>query len=176
MSDTEFPPHVASEFYLWLWYRSETGGGTLAFEDSGSVDFWVEDRLSFRSAGEEKVSAVLTGERPSASPEARAALRGGKVLRELKLALRREEREYLVSLRGPAVEIAGAKIPSLVKSGEAAEILYERMFLYEELTFMIGGLFRAFAEARCGDDWERVLLPRMRALAAGQLDAPEEAE
>lgn len=156
------PPHIAGEFYLWLWFRSDTGPGTLEVPDAASVTFWVDDRLSFRSPGEDKVSAVMTGENPGTTPEARAALLGGKVLRDVRLALRREEREYAVTLRGPGIEIAGAKLPGLVKGGDEPEVLYERMFLYEEIHWMIGALFRQFAQERTGPEWKAEIVPALR--------------
>jgi hypothetical protein len=160
------PPHVASEFFLWLWYRSETGQGRVDLGESGSVEFWVDDRISFRAVGEEKVSAVMTGENPSLTPEAHAALAGGKVIRDVRLALRREDREYAVTLKAPRIEIAGAKLPALVKSGDEAEILYERMFLYEELHFILAGLCRSFADDRCAPDWRARGLQDLRRWAA----------
>ena len=166
----QVPGHIASDFYLWLWYRSESGGGHLELaegEGEGAIDFWVQERLAFRVQGEQKVSAVITGEHPSGSPEARAALAGGKVIRDLRLALKREDREYQVTLKGPSVEISAAKLPGLVKAGEVSEILYERMFLYEELTWMIAALFRRFSALRCSEMWERGVLPAMRIWAAG---------
>jgi hypothetical protein len=177
MSDEEnegTPPHVAAEFFLWLWYQSETGQGRVDLgETGGSVEFWVDDRIAFRAVGEDKVSAIMTGENPSLTPEARAALAGGKVLRDVRLALRREDREYTVTLKAPRIEIAAAKLPALVKSGDEAEILYERMFLYEELHFMLGGLFRAFSDARCADDWQGRVLPDLRRwVASGSGRAP----
>jgi hypothetical protein len=162
------PPHVASEFFLWLWYRSETGQGRVDLGESGAVDFWVDDRIAFRAVGEEKVSAVMTGENPSTTPEAHAALAGGKVIRDVRLAIRREDREYAVTLKGPRVEIAGVKLPALVKSGDDGEVLYERMFLYEELHFVLAGLFRAFAETRCAADWKDTTLADLRRWAATQ--------
>ena len=79
MSDTDesegTPPHVAGEFFLWLWYQSETGQGRVDLgETGGSVDYWVDDRIAFRAVGEDKVSAVMTGDNPSLTPEAHAAL------------------------------------------------------------------------------------------------------
>ncbi len=162
------PPHVASEFFLWLWYRSETGQGRVDLGENGVVEFWVDDRIAFRAVGEEKVSAIMTGENPSLTPEAHAALAGGKVIRDVRLALRREDREYAVTLKAPRIEIAGAKLPALVKSGDEGEVLYERMFLYEELHFVLSGLFRAFAEARCASDWRDAALPDLRRWVAVQ--------
>jgi hypothetical protein len=157
------PPHVASEFYLWLWYTSDTSGGTLPLGDEGEVQFWVDDRLAFRAAGEDKVSAVLTGENPGSSLEARAAVRGGKVLRDVRLAVRREGREYTVTLRGPGVEITAARVPGLLKGGDEAELLYERMFLYEELHWLVAQLFRRFAEERVSEGWRTRTVPALRA-------------
>ena len=159
------PPHVAAEFFLWLWYRSEVARGHVDLDDGG-VDFWVDDRISFRAIGEDRVSAVLTGENPSTTPEARAALSGGKVLRDIKLALRRGDREYTVTLRGQRIEVSAAKLPGLVKAGEEAEILYERMFLYEELHYVLGGLFRAFAQERTSPEWRDQGLADLRRWAA----------
>ena len=156
------PPHVASEFYLWLWYTSDTTGGTLSLGEAGEVQFWVDDRLAFRSAGEDKVSAVLTGESPGSTLEARAAVRGGKVLRDVRLAVRREGREYAVTLRGPAIEVTAAKLPGLLKGGDAAEILYERLFLYEDLHWIVAQLFRRFAEERTGEGWRAGTVPAIR--------------
>lgn len=169
------PPHVAAEFYLWLWYRSEVGRGHLDFGgEAGEVDFWVDDRIAFRAVGEDRVSAVLTGDNPSTTPEARAALAGGKVLREIKLAVRRADREYTVSLKGARVEVGGAKLPGLVKGGDEAELVYERFFLYEELHFVIAQLFRAFAAERTGEEWRERVLPDLRRwAAAGGLGAVE---
>lgn len=165
--EAETPPHIASDFYLWLWFASEVGGGQIELPEQAPFSWWVDDRLSFRPVGEDKVHAVLTGDNPSTTPEARAALAGGKVLRDVRLAMRRDDREYSVTLRGPNISISGAKLPGLVKTGDPAEILYERMFLYEELHWMVGTMFRKFAEERASERWSP-LADRMREWAAGR--------
>jgi hypothetical protein len=162
------PPHVAAEFYLWLWWQSDTGGGSLSVEEGEDIDFWVDDRIAFRPAGEEKVTAVMTGDNPGSAPEARAAVAGGKVLRDVKLAIRRGEREYQVTLRGTGIEITAAKLPGLLKGGDVEELLYERAFLYEELHWIIGQLFRAFSDARTAPTWRSEAIPELRAWAAAR--------
>ena len=99
-------PHLTAEFFVWLWFASEREGGTMDVgEGVGLIDFWVDERLSFRSPDEDKPRAVLTGENTSTSAEARAALASGKVVRDLQLHLRREEREYSVTLRGAHLDV-----------------------------------------------------------------------
>lgn len=167
--NASMPPHVAGEFYLWLWFRSDMGPGTLEVPDAAPLQYWVDDRIAFRAVGEDKVSAVLTGDNPGTTLEARAAVRGGKILRDIRLALKREEREYFVTLRGPTVELAAAKLPGLMKAEDDAEALYERMFLYQDLQWMIGALFRRFAEERTAPSWRESTLPEMRAWLAGPI-------
>jgi len=50
-------------------------------------------------------------------------------------------------------------------------VLYERMFLYEDLFFVIRALYRRFAQERTSPDWAGVHLPAMRAWAAAGLEA-----
>lgn len=174
--NASIPPHIAGEFYLWLWFKSDMGPGTLEVPDAAPLQFWVDDRIAFRAIGEDKVCAVLTGDNPGTTLESRAAVRGGKVLRDIRLALKREEREYFVTLRGPRVELAAAKLPGLMKAEDDAEALYERMFLYQDLQWMIAALFRRFAEERTSPDWRDRTLPDMRAWLAGPIGTREPRE
>jgi hypothetical protein len=161
------PAHVASEFYLWLWWEADVGTGEADLGEGGRVTWWVDDRIAFRSPGEERPSAVMTGEQPAAAPESRAALLGGKVLRDVRIALRREEREYVLTLKGSGIRFSAAKLPGVLKTGDVAEILYERMFLYEDLHFAVGGLFRRFTELRTSAAWREEVLPDLVGWASG---------
>ena len=171
-SDDERPllAHLPGEFLLWLWYTSERHGAVSLEAETGGdvegVDIWVDDRIAFRAADSDKPRAVLTGENPASSPEARAALGGGKVLRELRLGFRVEDREYTATLRGPHLDITGAKLPQMIK-GAAEEVLYDRMALYEELYTLVAALLRVFARARTSDDWAERILPDIRDWVAG---------
>lgn len=161
-------PHLSLEFFVWLWYASERDGGTMNLGDEAGVcDVWVEERLSFRPPDEDRARAVLTGENASGSLEARAALASGKVVKDLQLHLRREEREYTVTIRGPHLDIAGAKFPTHATDGEG-ELLFERMYLYEELWFIVGALYRRFAEERTASTWHSRALPSIRRWVSGE--------
>ena len=160
-------PHLTIEFYVWLWYASERDGGSMDLgPEAGICDVWVEERLSFRPPDEDRARAVLTGENASASLEARAALASGKVVKDLQLHLRRDEREYTVTLRGPHLDLAGAKLPKHASDGEG-ELLYERMYLYEELWFLVTALYKRFAAERTASAWHERLLPAIRHWVAG---------
>jgi len=161
-------PHLATEFFAWLWYASERDGGTFDLGDGTVFTYWVDDRLSFRLPDEDRARAVLTGESAAATLEARAAIAGGKVVRDLRLALKRVEREYAVTLRGVHLDLQAAKLPTELKSGDQPEeVLLERMFLVDELWFLVGALYKRFAQERTSAEWDTLHLPAMRRWAAG---------
>ncbi len=158
--------HLPSEFLTWLWWISERDGGNLNLgPELGTILVYVDDRIAFRGVEDDKPRAVMTGENASSTLEARAALAGGRVVKELRLAIKREEREYSVVLKGLYLDISGAKLPGLVK-GAVEEVLYDRMYLLEELSFIEAGLLQRFARERTSPGWRDETLPAMRAWVA----------
>lgn len=166
---TPIVPHQASEFYVWLWWFSEENDGLFPLgADVGDVEVWIDERLAFRSPAETKVTAVMTGDNPSDTLEARAALAGGKVLQELRIGIRREDREYLVTLKGPAIEISRAKLPSLDGANDDGAV-FDRMFCYQELAMLVGALFQKFCEARIDASWGGEVVPAVREWTVGKV-------
>lgn len=159
---TPVVPHLASEFLAWLWWTIELQESKFDLgDDVGRVEVWVDSRLSFRRPEDTKVSVVLTGENPSQGLEAKAALSDHKVVHEIRLGIRRDEREYTVSLRGPGLDFTGAKLPQVTAENMEAEV-YDRMFLYEELDHILSALYRSFAALRTSPDWDGVVVPALK--------------
>ena len=162
------PAHLSAEFYAWLWWTSERQQGEFDLGgEFGAIDIWVDERLAFRHPAEGKVCAVMTGDNPSTTLEARAALAGGKVLQELRLGLRRDAREFYVTLRGAAMDFTQVKLPPLVK-GSDDTVTYERMFLYEELSFVVAQLYQRFATERVSQQWGAEVLPAVERWVSGR--------
>lgn len=173
MSTSEGLPiigHLASEFYLWLWWASEARENLFDLgPDVGQVTLWVDDRLAFRNANDLRATAVLTGEAPASTLEAKAALRGGKVLHELRIGMRRDEREHFLTLSGPSMDVKQLKLPAF---GEGEEgLVYDRMFLYEEVCYVLAALFNEFAAVRVSEDWETTVVPQLATWCRG--DGPD---
>lgn len=156
--------HLPAEFMTWLWYASVRDGGSMNLGgDIGWIDVWVDDRIAFRAAGDDRPRAVMTGENAAEALESRAALAGGRVVKEVRVAIRREDREFGVTLRNETLDMAQMKLPSTMTGDEA---IYERMALYEELAYLVAGLLRVFARERTAEDYRETTLPRMRAWVA----------
>ena len=132
-SGTPLVPHITSEFLLWLWWYSEHREGLFRLpEPVGDVTLWIDDRLAFRRPSDSRLTAVMTGDNPSASLEARAALAGGKVLHELRIGIKRDEREFFVTLKGPSLHFQATKLPPVVETSDE-EPIHSRLYFYDEL-------------------------------------------
>jgi hypothetical protein len=170
MSDEQLPiaPHTASEFYAWLWWSSEQSEGKFDLGgDIGKIELWVDDRIAFRIPASNKPSAVMTGDNPGASLESRAALAGGKVLHDIRVAVRRDDREFAATLKGPGMDLQRVRLPQAIE-GTGEDALYDRMFLYEELQVILGALFKQFAAARAAKMWDKTVLPALKEWVAGR--------
>ena len=147
MSEEELPilPHLAPEFYTWLWFSSETAGGIFALPDADGVpvEVWVDERLSFRN------------------PEARAALASGKVINDIQLQIKTDERAYSLSLKGEGMDISGLKLPPHSGDGYQA-LFYERMYFVQDVYRMLELFYVAFARLRTHSAWEETIVPAMR--------------
>ena len=161
-------PHISGEFYIWFWWASERQSTVFDLPDPiGRVEAWVDARLAFRLPSDSKVSAVMTGENPANTLESRAALAGGKVLNDVRMGIKRDDREFMVNLKGPAIHLVAAKLPQVVKEG-GEEAIFERMHLYEELCLIISGLFQEYARVRSSTAWDKEIVPALRRWVAGQ--------
>lgn len=145
------PPHVASEFLLWIAYREAQGDEvyTLNGEDCTVL---LQEEVELKRPEEEKPSVVLRCVGRAEHPELLASLKAGRVLHRAKLSIRVNDREYQLVLTGPQLQWSGVKLPKIVKSGDLGENLYEELFLYEELHGLVRGVFAQYAARRVDPD------------------------
>lgn len=153
-------PVVASmEFLTWFWWHSEENGMWRLGELE--IDGWVDGRVALASPASLRDKAVLSGDSPSVAPEARAALSGGKATIELMFGVRSEEREFLMTLKGPHLDMFNVRFPTVMEDHDDAAI-YDRMYLYEEAFRLICLLFEEFARLRVSRAWDAEIVPTMK--------------
>ena len=167
-------PHLCSDFFLWMCYLSQRDESIFEFELPGSdgtmpVAFWIDDRIAFRSPASEQTRAVVTGDTVFQSQEVYAALVSGKVIQELRLFLRVYEREYVMTLRAPYLDVSGLKFPEHEQDGETALVL-ERMIFYNEVMMALQALYQYYGQLRLSKDWYG-LLKEIRLWVHGDLDS-----
>lgn len=170
---------LGSEFLMWLWFKSECFDNLFDTEDHGTVELWLDDKLTLEASLAETERNDFKGGAPAHSPEAKTALRQGKRVSKAKLGVIKEGREWSLTLKSESLDVSGAKIPALL-SKEEEEQFYERMYLLEELEDIILALFKEFVTIRLDLAWHEAMVPAMRAWVASdevleQSDYPSDA-
>jgi hypothetical protein len=161
------------EFLLWLWFESILFETNLAPGGQASCALWLETRLTLTF---EKDESLLKTAIPGVAPEAREALRQGKLPREARLRLTSGEREYAWLFKADTLALSGLTIPSELKGKEddVHEVLYERMHLVEALETILEALWSDFLALRLSETWEAAVLPALGAFAREE-DVDEDA-
>lgn len=169
-------PHMVTDFLLWIWWASERHEGRIDLgEEGGLIDFWIDDKIVTKAEDRGGRSA-LQSDQVAHERAAGAALASGQILSEARVGLRREGREYSVHLKGAGLTMVGAKLPTECKGSED-EVLYERMFLYEDLFWALGALYRRFAAERLElATWTNTTAPLMQVWASTMANAGETPE
>ena len=152
------------EFLLWLWFESILFETNLAPTGQASCALWMETRLTLTF---EKDESVLKTAVPGQAPEAREALRQGKLPREARLRLISGEHEYAWLFKADTLGIGGLAIPAELKAkdDEIHEVLYERMRLVEALEATLEALWSDFLALRLSEAWEAAVVPALQAFA-----------
>ena len=102
---------LGPEFLTWLWLRSDVAPG---FEHADGSAFFVhvDDHLEFKGERAAARRTVLRAGVPSASSEARAALRSGKTLAAARILLARDDEEVRFTLKAEDLDVASLKLPA----------------------------------------------------------------
>jgi hypothetical protein len=152
------------EFILWLWFESELFETNLAPTGQGRVALWIENRMTLAF---ERDESVLKSAMPAASPEAKEALRQGKLPKEARWRMNSGERDFAWVLRGDTLQLASVAIPIELKNkdDEVHEVFYERMRLLEELSATLEALYSDFLGLRLSPAWDAEIVPMLKRFA-----------
>jgi hypothetical protein len=150
---------VGREFLVWMWFESEVLEGTLETRAQGSFELWPEAQITLVA---EKEQSRLKGAIPSAQPEAREALRQGKLPTHARLRLIKDGLEYTLQFAADGLTLSSVRIPATLKQ-EGDEQFEERMDLVEKLDALFGSLYSDFLVLRLGAAWDAHVAPAIRA-------------
>lgn len=155
---------VGREFLLWLWFESELFETNLAPTGQPRCALWFETRMTLTFDRDE---SVLKSAMPAASPEAKEALRQGKLPKEARMRMTTGEREFAWALKGDTLGLSSASIPVELKNkdDEIHEVFYERMRLLEELSATLEALYSDFLALRLSAEWDASIVPLLKRFA-----------
>lgn len=157
---------VGREFLLWLWFESEINETNLSPTRADPIALWLEVELTLADDTEEtRVRAGM----PGATPEAKQALRQGKLPKATRLRAVLHDLEYSWKMKADDLAIATLKVPAQLRAqDDKYEALYERMHLVENIEGELEALFRDFLALRLDAAWDRVVVRELKRWARGK--------
>ena len=147
---------LGNEFLLWLWHAAEEKGGTVA-TGAGEVAVLLERSLDLDCAFGQTGRDSLRGDGPTKMPEARDALRSGKLPRKVGLLLNANGMDYSLSLNAETLTVGSLRLPEVEDADNPRVVFEERITMLRDFAGMTDALFDAFLTARCGGGWEGVM-------------------
>ena len=146
------------EFLTWLWYQEESNDGLFQLGgELGEIEVWFEDKLTMGSTAIDEQQDVFKGGRPSTSPEARSALKLGKMAQSARLRIIQGEQEWQLTLKAEPLCMSAIKLPEVLAKEPNAHF-FERMFLLEHIDRLFKALYQSFLEIRLSSEWTQTVL------------------
>ena len=165
---------LGNEFLLWLWHEADHRSGTIKTDAAAEITVYIDRMLDVDCAYGQTGRDFLRGAGPSRSPEARDALRSGKLPRKAGLVIDAFRQQYTLTLNAEALSLSGVKLPD-VENAESPRVLFEeRVALLRDLGKAIDALFETFLRVRASSAWEGcvsgmrkwIIEPQKRVVAA----------
>lgn len=153
---------LGREFLVFVWWKSELFEGELEVEGFGKVNLHLDTSLVLECKKDELEKSTMRGPSPSATKEAKEALRAGKLPSKAHIHVVHEEQEFAFTFNADTMATAGVKIPALLTE-EDDEKFFERMHLVEKLEALLGSLYEEFLRIRLSPEWANAIAPGLRA-------------
>ncbi len=151
---------LGNEFLLWLWHEVDHRDGVVKIDHAGvkgangEVSIFIDRSLDLDCAYGQTGRDSLRGDGPCRMPEARDALRSGKVPRKAGLLLHVNGQDFTLNFNPEGFAVGSAKLPE-VEDAETPRVLFEeRIALLRDLCRTVDGLFDTFLKVRASSSWE----------------------
>jgi len=173
MKGPEPKDFLGNEFLLWLWHEADHRDGVIKTDGKQEVTIFIDRSLDLDCSYGQTGKDSLRGDGPSRMPEARDAIRSGKVPRKAGLLMDAGSQTYSLTLNPEGLAVGTAKLPE-VEDAETPRVLFEeRIALLRDLCRSIDAMFEAFLKIRGSSAWEgqvnamrRWILQPVKAVAA----------
>ena len=159
---------LGNEFLLWLWQQAEGKhqGVTMA---AGEVAVMIDKSLDLDCAYGQSGKDSLRGDGPHRMPEARDALRTGKLPRKAGMILECSGVQFSLNFNAETFAIGSAKLPDIEEAETPRVVFEERIALLRTLSQTMDGMFEEFLKVRASSAWEgRTSDARRWILTSGQ--------
>lgn len=145
---------LGEEFLTWIWFRWENDGGEFALPGGRVVGVAIDDMMTFSAPTEEETEQTLRRGSPTATAEARTALRQGRRLRRAKLLLAEGSRQWSATLDATTMTLGGVKLPEDAEEVETdADRTADRAANWIAVHELVASLYGVFLRERLRPDY-----------------------
>ena len=144
---------LGNEFLLWLWHETENNDGDVS-TSGGEVSVLFDRSLDLDCAYGQSGKASLRATGPTHMPEARDALRTGKVPRKAGMVLDVSKMQFSLTFNPESFSIGAARLPDVEEAETPRVVFEERIGLLRELSKSLDGMYESFLKVRASSSWE----------------------
>ena len=158
---------LGREALCWLLMKSESSEA-LCKVDKLALRVVFTGKLLLRAGSGEVTEVAVKGVSAPYSAIVRFALERGLLVHGARLQLTHGEQTFEVTLDAERFDLRAAKLPALLNEGDEGEELTERLELVSRLGRLIDAALAQFIQARVSPDWQKTVVPQLRAWFAEQ--------
>lgn len=148
---------LGNEFLLWLWYWADDIGDTLTLPDGSEATFFFSGGVKVEDPKGQSGHGTLNSASAPRLPEARAAVRHGKLPRKAAMTVVRHDEEFSFVLQAETLAVTSAKLPAPPDDVDARARNEHRLQAVRDLAETIEQMYAAFLAMRMGAGWGDLL-------------------
>ena len=154
---------LGREFLAWLWFKTETDGGTFDLGEAGRAELWFDGRMTLQAEHDHGTETITcTGDQPQMK-EARFALSEKKEITQAMVKLGIGDNLWSFVLDSTWMNFKSFKTPKVMqdKEEDPEGIFYEKIFLIEQAITAVENIFYFFIKLRISPEWEKKERPAL---------------
>lgn len=153
MKGPEPKDFMGNEFALWLWHHAEARDSTIQ-TSNGDATVMFDRSLDLDCAFGQTGRDSLRGDGVTRMPEARDAMRSGKVPRRAGTIVDANGQQFNLTFGAEGFSIGSLKLPEVEEAENPRVLFEERIGMLREFCKTLDALFEAFLKVRTGGSWE----------------------
>jgi hypothetical protein len=136
------------DFLTWLWFKAESGRGTIPLPDIGSLGVLLEGPLTFMHEGSGAHVTVLRNGEPIGSAEAKTCLLSGKKLKQARLTFGLADEQWKCMFDADGFVCRGLTVPETEGSLDPMSRFQSRIRQLDRFRDMLLALYDSFLRER----------------------------
>jgi len=145
---------LGNEFMLWLWHHADGKDGEVRTQAAGDVALLFDRLLDLDCTYGATGKDSLRGTGPTRMPEAKDALRTGKVPRKAAMTIHAQGNQFDFTFNPEQFLLGSAKLPEIEEAESPRVLFEERIALLRDLAKTLDAMYQAFLSARASSAWE----------------------